>query len=185
MGGNRFYTRQKGMSISEAYRDAVRLAEQEYGHQQGYSGEINSTGGVIDLTKSWKTSKLSINKFIAKTEKENTLTKGNAYGICTLDPKKSPNKIKSHVEHNVEKGTKKWVLRYVISTSEDDYITSCVTKGEAVKAARKYTESTAKTTFVNMEKVLETGSSRVARINYKSAKNDAMGEYLFFGIAPC
>lgn len=183
MGGNRFYTRQSGSSIQEAYRDAVRLAEIEHGHQQGYSGEINSTGGVVDLTKEWKASKLTHSQFISKKE-EGNLTKGNAYGICIKEPKKNTNKIKTHVEHNVEKGTKKWVLKFIVSTIEDT-LKGFPTKGEAVIYARAHTEKTGRRTQINMEKVLEKGSTRVATITYKSSKDETPGEYVFFGIAPC
>lgn len=32
-----------GKNYQEAYKNACREAEEEYGHQQGYSGQINST----------------------------------------------------------------------------------------------------------------------------------------------
>lgn len=184
MGGNRFYTKQKGASISEAYRDAVKIAEAVHGHQEGYSGEINSTGGVVDLTKEWKASKLDINKFINNKE-EGNLTKGNAYGVCLKEPKKNTNKIKSQVEHNVEKGTKKWVLKYVVSTLEQQIGVGYKTKGDAVKFARAHTEKTGRKTYINMEKVLEKGSTNVATVSYKSSKDETPGEYVFFGIASC
>lgn len=184
MGGNRFFTRQSGVSIAEAYRDAVSIADQEHGHQQGYSGEINSTGGFINLTEEWKKSKLNYNAFITKKE-EGTLTKGNAYGLCIKEPKKNNNKIKSQVEHNVEKGTKKWVLKYVVSTLEQQLGTGYKTKGEALKFARAHTEKTGRRTYIDMEKVLEKGSTKVATITYKGSKDESKGDYIFFGIAPC
>jgi len=183
MGGNRFQNRSKGASMQEAYRTAVNYAEREYGHQQGYSGEINCTGGVVDLTNERKKTKLAHNQFITQKE-EGNLTKGNAYGLCIREPKKNNNKIKSQVEHKVEKGTKKWKLVYVVSNFDED-LGSYDTKGAAVKAARAYTEKNQRSTYINMEKVLEKGSTQVAKISYKPAKEEAPGEYVFFGIAPC
>lgn len=185
MGGQRFQNRVKGMSMSEAYRDACRLAEAEHGHCQGYSGEINSTGGFHDITKEWKESKLDINSFVDKKEDKGKLLKGEAYGVCIREPHPNKNKIKSQVKHNVEPGTKKWKLVYTISTLSEDFSKTHPTKTAAVKFAREYTEKTGKATFVNMEKVLSNGSKRVATITYKKSDKESEGEYYFFGVAPC
>jgi hypothetical protein len=182
MGGNRFYTRERGKSLNDAYRKAVEKAEDEHGHQQGYSGEINSTCGTVDLTKNWKDSKLDLNKFI--DTKENNMSKGTCYTICTKEPVVNNNKIKSTVDHFVEKGTKKWILKYVV-TDYDRTLKSFLTKAEAVRFARAHTEKTFKNTQVNMVKELEKGSTLTATIKYKPGTKETEGEYVFFGIAPC
>lgn len=48
MGANNIEVMKIGMykSANEAYRDACSEADDEYGHQQGYSGEINSTNSI-------------------------------------------------------------------------------------------------------------------------------------------
>lgn len=88
------------------------------------------------------------------------------------------------MEHVVEKGTKKWVLKYVVyNRYMDNEIASKDTKGEAVKKAREYTEKTQERTYVVMKKVLEKGNPKVAEITYKGSSNETLGEYIFFGIA--
>jgi len=185
MGGQRFRLRKSGLSMSETYRDACRDAEAVYGHQEGYSGEINSTINFHDVTKDWKASKLTFSAYIDREEGKFKLQKGVAYGICIKEPVKNGNKIKSVVEHNVVKGTTKWLLKYVVTEMGSDREKRFDTKTEAVKYARGITESSSKTTFVHMEKVMEKGNSTVAIIKYKRSGKESAGEYVFFGIAPC
>ena len=46
-------------------------------------------------------------------------------------------------------------------------------------------QKTGRRTSVIMEKHLESGSHTVAMISYKQSKNEAPGEWIFFGLAPC
>ena len=86
------------------------------------------------------------------------------------------------MEHIVEKGTKKWELKYVVQTY-DGVISSHATKGDAVKAARVYTEKYLSTSTVHMKKVLAKGKTEVAKITYKTSPKEKDGEYVFFGYA--
>ena len=184
MGAQSFETRSRGKSAEEAYNRAVEIAEDEYGHQQGYSGAINSTPGFRDVTSKYKTSNKDLNKFI--NERLEDLSKHDgAECICIREPKTNSNKIKSQVEHVVEKGTKKWVLKYVAQSHYKGRIGAFDTKGDAVKAARKYTEETGNSSYVEMQKVLEKGNTITARITYKKSSNEADGEYIFYGWASC
>lgn len=183
MGAQSFETRSRGDSAAEAYRNAVSEAEHEYGHQQGYSGAINATPGFRDATSKFKSSGKNMNQFIS--ERLERLTKfDGAECICIREPKGNTNKIKSQVEHIVTPGTKKWVLKYVVRTQED-VLSKHNTKGEAVKAARAYTEKNQESTNVVMEKVLETGKAIVATVSYKRASDEREGEYVFYGWASC
>lgn len=49
-GGQDFWVVQKGKDASDAYRKACDAAEAEYGHQEGYSGQINSTHRMYMIT---------------------------------------------------------------------------------------------------------------------------------------
>jgi hypothetical protein len=89
------------------------------------------------------------------------------------------------VEHVVEKGTKKWVLKYVAQSHRVGTIKTCDTKGDAVKAARTYTEETGNSSYVEMQKVLENGNTITAKITYKKASDERDGEYIFYGWASC
>ena len=183
MGSQQFKTYSRGKSVGEAYQSAVDDAEAMYGHQEGYSGEINSSAGYRDVTNKFKASGKDLNKYI--NERLDVLTKfEGAEAICIEQPVTNNNKIKTQVEHIVEKGTKKWVLKYVVH-GPNGRIGSYNTKGDAVKVARAHTEKNFGTTVVHMEKVLEKGSTVTARINYKKATNEKDGRWIFYGWASC
>lgn len=180
MGAQEFYSKVRATSMSEAYSKAQEEAEAEYGHQEGYSGQINSTHGCKDVTEDFKLSGKSLEKFGDSFDKQ----KGLAYGICIEAPIENTAKVKTKVEHIVQKGTKKWILVYDVEDF-DEYVGSRPSKGEAVKLARQHTEKTRKTTTISMSKKLETGSADVAKVCYKASKRERIGEYVFFGEAPC
>ena len=183
MGSQQFKTYSRGKTAKEAYQIAVDDAEATYGHQEGYSGEINSSAGYRDVTSVFKASKKSLDSYIR--ERLDVLTKfEGAEAICIEQPVTNNNKIKTQVEHIVEKGTKKWVLKYVVH-GPNGRIGSYNTKGDAVKVARAHTEKNFGTTVVHMEKVLEKGSTVTARINYKKATNEKDGRWIFYGWASC
>jgi hypothetical protein len=180
MGACSFTTSSYGKSISEAYSNAVADAVHEYG-TDAYNGTISTTNGVRDMTSEFKRSGKLLNQFI-NDNIENFSKWGACGGICVEEPITNKGKIKSQVEHIVEKGTKKWVVKYVVY-DYDNQIGSYNTKGEAVKSARAYTERTQKRTTISMEKKLEKGNSQVARVTYKQATNEKKGKYVFFGWA--
>ena len=188
MGAVKFVEKIRAMSMSKAYTKAVEHVEEEHGHEQGYSGAINSTDHVQDVTKEYESSKTPLPKYIDMMI-ENA-SKRDCYGICLEKPKANDNKIKTQVENIVVKGTTKWVLKYVvyemsvIGLMEDHQIGSCDTKGEAITLGRAHTEKTGRRTHIHMEKVLEKGSSLVAKITYKTSSNEKDGLYVLFGLAP-
>ena len=191
MGSQSFTVRSKGRSAEEAYRNAVEDANYEYGHQQGYSGAINATPGFRDVTSKYKASGLPLYNFIENRMDQLTKHQG-AECICIQEPKVNKNKIKTQVEHVTSPGTKKWVLKYVTlsnakwNTDHSDFIIgSFRTKGDAVKAARKNTEESGNSSYVEMRKELEKGSNLTARITYKKSSNEQEGEWEFYGWASC
>lgn len=184
MGSQSFQTYSRGKTAKEAYQRAVDDAEAMYGHQEGYSGEINSSAGYKDVTSAFKASKKPLVEYIR--ERMEVLTKfEGAEAICIEEPVTNKNKIKTQVEHIVEKGTKKWVLKFVAKSDYKGSIGSYRTKGEAVTAARKYTEQSGNSSYVEMHKELEKGSTVTARINYKKATNEKDGRWIFYGWASC
>ena len=60
---------------------------------------------------------------------------GDCYAVCVQEPTKNTNKIKTQVEHIVNKGTSKWILKYSVY-EYDSHLRSFPTKGDAVKYAR-------------------------------------------------
>lgn len=184
MGSNAFKTYSRGNSAKEAYTSAVERAEDEYGHQEGYSGEINSSHGYKDMTDTWKNSGEDIDSFIER--RLNQLSKFQpAECICFRPPVTNKNKIKTQVEHIVSPGTKKWILMYVVYDG-DIRVTAAPTKTEAVKLARTYSEKHQCTTIVKMERRLEKNDhALVAKVKYKKAQNEKQGNYIFYGWASC
>lgn len=184
MGSQMFQTYSRGRNVIDAYKNAVDDANEEYGHQEGYSGAINSSGGFSDITKGFKASKKSLSQFI--DEQLEKLTKFNgARAICIEEPRSNDNKIKTQVEHIVTPGTKKWVLMYVVYCG-GDRVMSAPTKGEAVKLARQYSEKNQCTTMIKMERVLEKKDhALVAKVTYKKSSTERDGKWIFFGWASC
>lgn len=182
MGACSFQTSAYGKSMQEAYDNACADAQHEYGHDS-YNGTIATTRGVRDMTADYKRSGKSLSQYINDTI-DNFGKWGACGGICIDEPKTNTNKVKSKVEHIVSKGTKKWVLKYVVEDYRNDKIVGrYTTKGDAVAMARKHCEQTQNTCTIYMEKVLENGTSQVARVEYKKATNEKKGKYVFFGWA--
>lgn len=182
MGANWFRTYSKGKDVRDAYSRAVQNAEDEYGHQEGYSGQINSSSGFRDVTKEFKASKKSINEYIDMQADRLTKHQG-AQAICIEEPKGNENKVKSQVEHIVTPGTKKWILTYIVYCGSDR-IASAVTKGDAVKRARDYSEKHQCTTTIRMERRLEKDAhALVAKVTYKKSSTERDGKWIFFGWA--
>lgn len=183
MGAQVFTVNSRGMSAREAYQNAVEEANNEYGHQQGYSGEINSTPGFRDVTETFKKSGLSMNQFIEKRLDELSKHDG-AECICIRQPRDNKNRVKSKVDHIVTPGTKTWLLKYAVRAG-GNVIGQYRTKTEAVKKARDYTERTQMTTSIVMVKELEKLDPTVAKITYKRSSDEGPGEYKFYGWASC
>lgn len=182
MGSKVFTTYSRGKNVNDAYNRAVERAEEAYGHQEGYSGEINSSAGYRDVTKEWKASKLSIEAYMERELDRLTKHQG-AQAICIEEPIENKNKTKSQVEHVVTPGTKRWVLTYIVYCG-DSRIASAVTKGDAVKKARVYSEKHQCSTTVKMERTLNNASHAVvAKVTYKKSSTERDGRWVFFGWA--
>jgi len=183
MGAEAFITRQRVITASEAYRNAVEEAESEFG-KDAYNGTISTTTGFKDVTAEFRKSKQEIHQFIDDILE--AVGKRDCLVIEEQAPVKNNNKIKSIVEHKVVKGTSKWELRYNVYTGWDDIqLNSFMTKTDAVKYARDYTEKSQKTTFIRMEKFLTNQDPNVACIKYKKSSDEREGSYVFFGYAAC
>lgn len=180
MGASWFQISGYGNSQKEAYDRLVQDAEEEHGHDS-YNGTISTTHGCAGLTDQFKRSGKLLAEYIDM--QMDKLGKRDCAAICLQEPVANKNKTKSQVEHIVTPGTKKWVLKYVVYNSEDQMIASCVTKGDAVKKAREYTEKTQRYTTICMEKTLEKGNRTVAKITYKKSSTEKSGRWVFFGWA--
>ena len=184
MGATQFRERGTGKTAQEAYKKLCEIAEDEYGHQDGYNGTISTTDGFRDETEAYKKSKFNdVSAYIRDRFDSHSMNKRNCSAICVVQPIGNKNKTKSQVEHIVTPGTKKWILKYCVYENSTLLISSHLTKGDAVKSARAYTEKRQIPTFIAMEKVLEKGGSMVAKITYKKSPTERNGEWIFFGYA--
>jgi len=183
MGACQFKQRSTGKTAEIAYNRACEVADDEYGHQDGYNGTISTTHGFRDETEAYAKSKFNdVSAYIRDRFDSHAMNKRDCSAICVVKPVGNKNKTKSQVEHIVTPGTKKWVLKYVVQHG-DHVIGSWDTKGDAVKDARRYTENHQVTTSIVMKKYLEKGDNLVAKITYKKATNERDGEWIFFGYA--
>ena len=183
MGATQFRERGTGKTAQEAYKKLCEIAEDEYGHQEGYNGTISTTSGFRDETEVYNKSKFDdVYAYIRDRFESHSMSKRDCSAICVLKPIANNNKTKSQVEHIVTPGTKKWVLKYVVQRG-DHYIGSWDTKGDAVKDARRYTEQNQVPTSIVIKKYLEKGDNLVAKITYKKAPTERNGEWIFFGYA--
>jgi len=182
MGACQFEVTSYGKTAEAAYTKACERAEDEYGHQDGYNGTISTTPGFRDETEAYGKSKFDdVSAYIR--DRFDSMNKRDCSAICVVKPIDNKNKTKSQVEHIVTPGTKKWVLKYCVYENSTLLISSHLTKGDAVKSARAYTEKKQVPTFIAMEKVLEKGGSMVAKITYKKSPTERNGEWIFFGYA--
>jgi hypothetical protein len=185
MGSQSYQERYKGPDIETAFAKAQADADDEYGHQQGYSGQINMACGVSDVTQKYKNSKKSLDEFI-NDELHKTSKHNPAQALCMIKPIGNKNQIKSQVEHNVVNGTKKWITYHVVYVNgrERHRIGKKLTKGAAVELARRHTSRTQEETEVVLEKRLENKKARLeATITYKKASDEREGEWVFYGWA--
>jgi len=183
MGACQFKERSTGKTAQEVYRKLCEIAEEEYGHQDGYNGTISTTDGFRDETEMYGKSKFNdVSAYIRDRFDSHAMNKRDCSAICVVKPIDNKNKTKSQVEHVVTPGTKKWVLKYVVQRG-DHVIGSWNTKGDAVKDARRYTEKHQVPTSILIKKFLEKGDNLVAKITYKKATNERDGEWVFFGYA--
>jgi len=183
MGACQFKERGTGKTASEVYRKLCEIAEDEYGHQEGYNGTISTTAGFRDETEAYNKSKFD-DVYAYIRNRFESMNKRDCSAICVVQPVGNKNKTKSQVEHVVTPGTKQWVLKYEVENFyEDRVIASCVTKGDAVKMARAYTEKTQSSTKIIMRKVLIKSDPTVAKITYKKSTTERDGEWIFFGYA--
>jgi len=181
MGASWFEMTAYGKTLSDAYTNAVAEAEVESGNDS-YNGTISTTHTIDDLTDQFRRSKKSFDEYVKM--QQDKLHKRDCAGICILDPIVNKNKTKSQVEHVVTPGTKQWILKYEVENYfEDGVIDSCMTKGDAVKMARAYTEKHQKTTRIVMRKVLIKSDPTVAKITYKKSTTERAGKYILFGWA--
>jgi len=182
MGARTFSIIGYGKTVQDAYNQLCKDAEEEYGHQQGYSGEINSTSINRNRTTEYKNSKLSPGDFYRKVE--DSIEKRCADYIVIEEPKINTSKIKSTVTNYPQKGTRKWETVFNIEAFDGDIVTTAKSQTEAIKKARALSEKSQNRYYVYIAKKLVGGSIQVALTEYKKSAAEKQGKYLFLVCAP-
>ena len=172
----------RAMSMGEAYREAVREAEYENGHDP-YNGTISTTTGCKDVTIMFNKSGKSLREFVEANI--DNIGKWNCWGICLKEPDHTF-KQKVVVENEVQKGTRKWETFYVVYEmfGEQREVGRKLTKTDALNLAKQYVERHGQNCLIRVEKHT-TPSSIVAVVKPASVKKEVRGEYVFFGLAGC
>ena len=182
MGAINFERTSRGKTLGEAYEKAYEDAVEEMGHQEGYSGDINSTVHVLDKTEEFKRSKKFIRNFIE--ESFEVIPKHTCWAVCIVEPILNSNKVKTKVDNIVTTGTKKWILKHKVIDRAGNIIFSENTKGEAIQKAKGYVEKHQCTLSVHLSKELSEGDTKVATVSYKRSATERDGTWIFFGVAP-
>jgi hypothetical protein len=170
MGATLITVRSTGVSMRDAYNNAVEEATYEYGNDN-YNGTISTTRGCTDVTKEFVKSGKNLNKW------------GDALGICVSPPISNNNKIKTKVDTTPQKGTRVWETFYEVKLFDGTIIGGSTFQIDAINMGRKYTEETRSSTYVHITKRLVNSKTLVSTINYKAADKEKVGSYYFIALA--
>jgi hypothetical protein len=174
MGACEIRVTARGMSMREAFKNAVEEANDEHGHEQGYSGAINN----CKLANQVKKGEYTDDEIYEKTDKR------EVWGYCSQEPIENANSVKSTVTRYPQKGSRKWKTVYEI-IHYNNVVGTKDSQTEAITEARKYAEKYNHTRVdICITKILTEGNSRCATINYKPSNKEREGIYVFIGIAP-
>lgn len=169
-----------GKNIKEAFRNAQKDAEEEYGYDS-YNGHINNCHLVKDVS--------SKRPVMHPTELADYILervdKREVMGWCERPPKLNENKIRSQVKNFPQEGARKWVTVYqAVTPYTNDVIVEDKTQTGCIKKARAYVEKHEGSLEIMISKRLESGKNKCATVNYKPAAGEKDGKYIFVGMAP-
>jgi len=184
MGATNIIVQVRGANLKDAFNEAQKEAEDEYG-TDSYNGEINNCVLVGDRTAQLKNKSYdAIYEWV-----DDNLSKREVVGICLQKPVSNSNLIKSTVKNIPQKGARKWVTKYQARTKWGGQLLNISenTQAEAVKKVRSYieTKALAEPVQIFITKELEKGNVLCVEVNYKRSKKESSGRYIFAGIAPC
>lgn len=175
----------KARNIKEAWKYIQDEDKEEYG-EDSYNGASNNCHLVKDVTSEWKAFKGTQDEFCGKLIER--ASKREMYGFCIEEPKANTNKTKSIVNNIPQKGTRKWITKYVGRnrwTGEDAIGVVAETQTECIKKARAYVEKNPNEKLeIYITKTLEKGNAICAEVQYKTSSTEKLGKYVFAGWAP-
>tara|TARA_R110000868_G_scaffold5681_3_gene33590 strand:+ start:1047 stop:1595 length:549 start_codon:yes stop_codon:yes gene_type:complete len=172
----------KASNINEAWEQAVENANEYSGHQEGYSGDLNTCDFTRDLTSKLK----SMSETELKIYIYEKCPKWEAWGYCRKKPILNKNKIKTVVKTNPQKGTRIWKTVYQGKNRYGDIVVTSDSQTECIKKVRAYVEKNPMYPIdIVISKVITNGNTKCATVEYKKSSGETMGEYVFIGLAAC
>mgnify|MGYP003641566268 CR=1 FL=1 len=169
-------------NIRTAWNEAVEEANEYSGHQEGYSGDLNTCDFTKDLT--YKLGSMTKKKLIDYMYEK--CPKWEAWGFCSDKPVINTNKIKTVVTTNPQKGTRKWKTEFHGVNFHGNVVVKADSQTECIKKCRLYIEKNpTERLSVEITKVLQEGNTKCADIRYKHSTKEKKGTYIFVGLAAC
>ena len=154
-----------GRDLKTAFRNLQKEEEEEYGNDI-YSGGWNNASGVREV---------SCDDYIKIVEEGGPDKHESAIACCIRKPKLNKMKVKTAVISFPNKGTRKWITKYVADCNRGFEVVCELSQADAIKKARAYVDKNPDERLeVYITKKLET-NAKVAEIHYKKAKNEADG----------
>jgi hypothetical protein len=129
-----------GFTVEEARRDAIASAEEEYGHQEGYSGAMNCS---------------------TQDNKPKCLEKPVVSKTC---------KVEKNVQKGARKWETVFIVEPAWGESWQDRRVLRTTQGKAIAEAKRLAIANQKEYIVTIDKQLVTGTQEIAKIAPKKAK---------------
>ena len=181
MGAISIEVRGYGNNISEAFKNAQDEAQKEHG-EDSYNGAINNCHLVRDVT----TKRPSMHPNDLHDYILSSTNKREVMGYCESQPKLNENKVKTKVESFPQEGTRQWKTVYKAVDWDEVVHCSAPTQTQCIKKARAIVADKPNLSLsVIVTKELERGNRTCAKIEYKRAAGEKVGQYLFIGFAPC
>lgn len=173
----------KAKNIKDAWKKAYEIAEDYSGHQEGYSGDLNTCDFTKDLTSKLK----EMGEKKLQQYMYDNCPKREAWGYCKVAPKTNTNKVKSVVENIPQKGARKWETVFEgVNPWKDEVRVSSKSQTDCIKKARAYVEKNPNERLeIVISKRLVGSRATVAKVTYKESKNESDGVYIFIGLAAC
>lgn len=187
MGACDIWVKQRGKSMLDAFKTAHDESAEEHGHEQGYSGAINSCELQGDYTRPYREAVIKGQGQKYLEDLQSKAGKREVYGVCLADPVESKLKIKTKVIRTPQKGARIYQTVYTAYDfmGDNEVIQPQKTLSLAIKEARIWSEKNDRRCSVFIEKRLVKGNSKCADIEVKKDGKKKDGVYLFVGLAPC
>jgi len=161
-----------GRTLEEAFERLQDADREEHG-TDAYSGGWNNIHGVTEV---------SSKRFDEMVKNDEVSKHTPAIARCLRKPVVNKMKVKTSVTNYPNKGTRKWVTKYVGTNGfENREVVREESQALAIKKAREYVDKNpSERVDIHISKELQS-ASLVARVNYKPSKNEADGQWEVFG----